>query len=112
MKTFLLMLILPLVGLSQSSTMNGSLTIGGNYSGNGSGLTNLTSSVQRGSTNVTALTAFTATFSQAMADTNYTAISVGNGIALAGNFVSSKTTTNCVFNMTLATGTIDWMIVK
>ena len=67
---------------------------------------------QRGSTNVTALTSFKATFATAFADTNYTATAIGNGFALTSCYVSSKTTTNCVFNMTSATGTIDWLAVR
>lgn len=67
--------------------------------------------VNRGSTNATTLTSFTATFVTAFSDTNYTALAIGNGFALAGSYVSSKTTTTCVFNMTVATGTIDWVAI-
>lgn len=81
------------------------------FTGNGGGLTNLTSVIQQGSTNAVALTAFTATFSKAFADTNYTAVAIGNGFALASSYVSTKTVSSCVFNMTIATGTIDWMAV-
>lgn len=67
--------------------------------------------VEVGSTNAIALTAFTATFAAAFTDTNYTAIATGNGIALASAFVSNKTTNSCLFNMTAATGNIDWVAV-
>lgn len=67
--------------------------------------------INQGTTNATALTAFTATFSTAFSDTNYTAISIGDGIALAASFVSAKTTTNCIFNMTAATGLIEWIAI-
>ena len=83
----------------------------GNYVGNGAGLTNLTSVIQQGSTNAVALTSFTATFSQPFVDTNYTAVATGNGFALASSYVSTKTVSSCVFNMTVATGNIDWMVV-
>jgi len=99
------MIYIGTVGVQTNTVIAGVIT------GNGSGLTNLTSVVQRGSTNATTLTAFTATFSQPFVDTNYTAVAIGNGFALAGSYVSSKTTTSCVFNMTVATGTIDWMAV-
>lgn len=78
---------------------------------NGAGLTNLVSVIQRGTTNTSALTSFTATFSQAFADTNYTAIATGDGFALTGEYVSAKTTTNCLFNFGSATGSIDWLAV-
>jgi hypothetical protein len=84
----------------------------GPTSGNGSGLTNLTSVIKRGTTNAITLTSFTAIFpGTAFPDTNYTAVAIGNGFALAGSYVSNKTTTNCVFNMTVATGSIDWMAI-
>ena len=78
---------------------------------NGSGITNLASCIQTGTTNATALSAFVATFSQNFADTNYTALAIGNGFALASSYVSSKTISNCVFNMTVATGNIDWTAI-
>ena len=65
----------------------------------------------QGTTNATTLTAFTATFAKPFADTNYTAVAVGNGFALASSYVSAKTTTSCVFNMTVATGNIDWVAI-
>lgn len=65
--------------------------------------------VNSGSTNVTTLTSFTATFATPFLDTNYTATATGNGFAVAGGYVSNKTTTSCVFNMTVATGLIDWI---
>ena len=68
--------------------------------------------VSQGTTNAVTLTSFTATFSTPFTDTNYTAIAIGNGFALAGSYVSNKTTTNCVFNMTVATGLIDWIAVR
>ena len=64
-----------------------------------------------GTTNAVTLTSFTATFTTAFTDTNYTATATGNGFAVAGEYVSNKTTTNCVFNMTVATGLIDWLVV-
>ena len=67
--------------------------------------------VNQGKTNAAALTSFTATFQIAFPDTNYVATATGNGFAIAGGYVSNKTTTNCVFNMTSATGLIDWMAV-
>jgi hypothetical protein len=81
------------------------------FVGNGGGLTNLTSVIQQGSTNAVALTAFTATFAQPFVDTNYTAVAIGNGFALASSYVSAKTINSCVFNMTIATGAIDWVAV-
>ena len=62
-----------------------------------------------GSTNVTAATQFTASFGGTFADTNYTASVSGNGIAVAGQYVSNKTPTNCIFHMTAATGNVDWI---
>jgi hypothetical protein len=67
--------------------------------------------VNTGTTNAVTLTSFTATFTTAFTDTNYTATATGNGFAVAGEYVSNKTTTNCVFNMTVATGLIDWLVV-
>ena len=67
--------------------------------------------VNTGKTNAVTLTSFTATFTTAFTDTNYTATATGNGFAVAGEYVSNKTTTNCVFNMTVATGLIDWLVV-
>lgn len=65
--------------------------------------------VNTGTTNATALSSFTATFTKQFVDTKYTAVAFGNGVALAAQSVSSKTTSNCVFNMTAATGNIDWI---
>jgi lysophospholipase L1-like esterase len=67
--------------------------------------------IQTGTTNVAGATSFTATFSGAFPDTNYTAVATGNGFALANWYVSNKTTTNCSFNMAPANGNIDWMAV-
>jgi hypothetical protein len=93
------------------SENNGALSAA-SFTGSGSGLTNLTSVIKRGTTNATTLTSFTATFTgTAFPDTNYTAVAIGDGFALAGSYVSAKTTTSCVFNMTIATGLIDWMAI-
>jgi len=86
-------------------------TFNGTHNGNGAGLTNLVSVIQQGTTNASALTSFLATFTQAFPDTNYTAIATGNGLALSAEYVSNKTTTNCLFNFGLATGSIDWLAV-
>ncbi len=104
-----------LVFASGSPSTGGSGTFSGTFTGNGGGLTNVTALgvpvVNQGSTNVTTLTSFTASFTTNFADTNYTALATGNGFALAGSYVSAKTISNCVFNMTVATGTIDWMAI-
>jgi hypothetical protein len=71
----------------------------------------LTPVVNQGTTNASVLTSFTAVFTTPFADTNYTATESGNGFAVASSYVSSKTTTNCVFNMTAATGLIDWIAI-
>ena len=67
--------------------------------------------INQGTTNAYALTSFTAVFQNAFSDTNYTATETGNGFAIASSYVSSKTTTNCVFNMTSSTGLIDWIAI-
>ncbi len=67
--------------------------------------------INQGTTNASVLTSFTAVFQNAFSDTNYTATETGNGFAIASSYVSSKTTTNCVFNMTAATGLIDWIAI-
>ncbi len=67
--------------------------------------------INQGTTNASVLTSFTAVFQNAFSDTNYTATETGNGFSIASSYVSSKTTTNCVFNMTAATGLIDWIAI-
>jgi hypothetical protein len=52
-------------------------------------------------TNVVGLTSFVCTWSIAFADTNYSVVAGGGGLP------SSKTTTNCVITMPIATGEID-----
>ena len=81
------------------------------FTGNASGLTNFINAIQNGTTNVTTLTSFVATFTHAFPDTNYTALATGNGFALAGEYVTFKTTTNVTYNMTVASGVIDWIAI-
>lgn len=90
---------------------NGITAVGGVITGNGSGITNLVNNIQNGTTNATALTSFAVVFSIPMADTNYTAFTIGNGFAVTGGYVSAKTTNGCTFNMGIATGLIDWAAV-
>lgn len=67
--------------------------------------------IQAGTTNVTAATTVVITFPRAMPSTNYTAFVAGNGLAIAGQITSAKTTTNFTSAMTAFTGNIDWSII-
>ena len=89
-----------------------------NFTGNGVGLTNLSSGgitlpvIQAGKTNGTGITSLTVFFKTAMPSTNYTVSYIGNGATVAAPFVSAKTTSSFTVTMTIFTGIIDWMVVQ